>query len=409
LKKLFYMLCFFCLFCLLPLPKAQAAMISEKQEIEMGQKVAQQQEAQYGLYQNDEVQARVDRIGQSLVKYSDRKNLTYTFKVLNTQDVNALSCPGGFIYVYKGLLDFMTSDDELAAVIGHEIGHVEKRHTVHQLEKQMALSFLSILAGAAAGDPGAGIALATTASQALMAGYSRADEREADQEGFRMCNEAGYNPYGIYVTMAKLDDMSKEMGNPGYGLFSSHPEPEVRMAKALQWVKPLHIGAAVTVNAEGSATVSQNGWSYTITETAGYDKPAYRVYLMAGALYLSQKRGLDESHFLTMDGDNWSDVYYEDIRILRVYPQDNQQDGRPGELARQIAGKLQDWARAVKGTAPAGAAASAAADQTPAAGQSVTRTAAPAPSQTTTKKSAASLMPRAFAPALAAGKELQHA
>ena len=130
---------------------------------------------------------------------------------------------------------------------------------------------------------------------------------------------------------------------------------------------------------------------------------------MAGALYLSQKRGLDESHFLTMDGDNWSDVYYEDIRILRVYPQDNQQDGRPGELARQIAGKLQDWARAVKGTAPAGAAASAAADQTPAAGQSVPRTAAPAPSQTTTKKSAASLMPRAFAPALAAGKELQHA
>ena len=81
-------------------------MISEKQEIEMGQKVAQQQEAQYGLYQNDEVQARVDRIGQSLVKYSDRKNLTYTFKVLNTQDVNALSCPGGFIYCVQGPFGF---------------------------------------------------------------------------------------------------------------------------------------------------------------------------------------------------------------------------------------------------------------------------------------------------------------
>ena len=99
MKKLFYMLCFFCLFCLLPLPKAQAAMISEKQEIEMGQKVAQQQEAQYGLYQNDEVQARVDRIGQSLVKYSGRKNLTYTFKVLNTQDVNALSPLGLYLRV----------------------------------------------------------------------------------------------------------------------------------------------------------------------------------------------------------------------------------------------------------------------------------------------------------------------
>ena len=127
----------------------------------------------------------------------------------------------------------MTSDDELAAVIGHEIGHVEKRHTVHQLEKQMALSFLSILAGAAAGDPGAGIALATTASQALMAGYSRADEREADQEGFRMCNEAGYNPYGIYVTMAKARTICPRK----WGIRATACSPPTRNRKS-GWPKP---------------------------------------------------------------------------------------------------------------------------------------------------------------------------
>lgn len=345
MRKLFGILVF-CLLMVLPAPRSQAAMISQKQEIEMGQQVAQQLENHYGLVQDDEIQDRVSRIGQKLLANGTRPGLTYTFKVLNTPDVNALACPGGFIYVYKGLLDYMTSDDELAAVLGHEIGHIEKRHTVHQMEQRMALSLLTLLAGVASGDPGAGMVLASTASQALMAGYSRKDEREADQEGFRLSTLAGYNPYGSYVTMAKLEDMSKDMGNPGYGLFASHPEPEVRMAKALKWTEPLKIPEKVTVKPDGTAAVSLGAWSFPITETAGYDKPEYRARLMAGALYLAWKRGnLDESHFMTVDGDRWSDVYYEDIRVLRVYPQDNQENGNTGELALKIAGRLQEWAR----------------------------------------------------------------
>lgn len=345
MRKLFGILVF-CLLMVLPAPRSQAAMISQKQEIEMGQQVAQQLENHYGLVQDDEIQDRVSRIGQKLLANGTRPGLTYTFKVLNTPDVNALACPGGFIYVYKGLLDYMTSDDELAAVLGHEIGHIEKRHTVHQMEQQMALSLLTLLAGVASGDPGAGMVLASTASQALMAGYSRKDEREADQEGFRLSTLAGYTPYGSYVTMAKLEDMSKDMGNPGYGLFASHPEPEVRRAKALKWTEPLKIPEKVTVKPDGTAAVSLGAWSFPITETAGYDKPEYRARLMAGALYLAWKRGnLDESHFMTVDGDRWSDVYYEDIRVLRVYPQDNQENGNTGELALKIAGRLQEWAR----------------------------------------------------------------
>lgn len=345
MRKLFGILVF-CLLMVLPAPRSQAAMISQKQEIEMGQQVAQQLENHYGLVQDDEIQDRVSRIGQKLLANGTRPGLTYTFKVLNTPDVNALACPGGFIYVYKGLLDYMTNDDELAAVLGHEIGHIEKRHTVHQMEQQMALSLLTLLAGVASGDPGAGMVLASTASQALMAGYSRKDEREADQEGFRLSTLAGYNPYGSYVTMAKLEDMSKDMGNPGYGLFASHPEPEVRMAKALKWTEPLKIPEKVTVKPDGTAAVSLGAWSFPLTETAGYDKPEYRARLMAGALYLAWKRGnLDESHFMTVDGDRWSDVYYEDIRVLRVYPQDNQENGNTGELALKIAGRLQEWAR----------------------------------------------------------------
>lgn len=125
-------------------------MISEKQEIEMGERAGKALEAQYGLYQDDEVASRIDRIGKALAAHSTRQ-IPYTFKVLNTQDVNALACPGGFIYVYKGLVDTMTSDDELAAVLGHEIGHIEKRHTVHQIENRWPCPFLPSLLARPAG------------------------------------------------------------------------------------------------------------------------------------------------------------------------------------------------------------------------------------------------------------------
>ena len=289
LWKLFGILVFCLLWCCL-CPKAQAAMISQKQEIEMGQQVAQQLENHYGLVQDDEIQDRVSRIGQKRWNTAPAPGLTYTFKVLNTPDVNALACPGGFIYVYKGLLDYMTSDDELAAVLGHEIGHIEKRHTVHQMEQQMALSLLTLLAGVASRGRSRMVPWLPSPARALMAGYSRKDEREADQEGFRLSTLAGYNPYGSYVTMAKLEDMSKDMGNPGYGLFASHPDPGLRMERALKWTEPLKIPEKVTVAGDGTACRETGLMVFPITETAGYDKPEYR-HGSWRALYLAQEAG----------------------------------------------------------------------------------------------------------------------
>jgi len=335
------LVCFF-----VPVQGVEAGLISKQQEINMGKDVAKQLENQYGVVHDEDLQERVNRIGQSLVKQSARQDLAYSFKVLNNQDVNAMACPGGFVYVFKGLIDYMPSDDELAGVLGHEIGHVVKRHTVHQVEKQLALSLLTIIAGAAAGDPGAGLALATTASQALMAGYSRADEREADDQGTLLTTKAGYNPYSIYVTMCKLNDLSKEQGNPGYGLFASHPEPEVRMAKALKALEPLHITPTVVLNKDGSAQVVDGSWNYRFTQTVGHDKPEYRARLMAGALYLVKKhKPIDDSHFITVDADNYTDVYYEDIRIVRLYPADTAGAKQLSDYAGDVAAQLQDWAK----------------------------------------------------------------
>ena len=153
----------------------------------------------YGLSQDPYLQERVDRIGQRLATVSGRNDIKYSFKVLNCNEVNALACPGGFIYVYKGLLDYMPTDTELAGVLGHEVGHVAKKHTVNAIEKQMWTSLILLAA-----TRGQGLGLVQAAQNALFAGYSRTDERGADKEGVKNTINAGFNPYSMLITVEKI-------------------------------------------------------------------------------------------------------------------------------------------------------------------------------------------------------------
>lgn len=321
-------------------PSAEAGLISKNQEISMGKDVAAQLEAKYGVVQDDELQERVNSIGQRLVAVCDRQDLDYSFKVLNSDEVNAMAVPGGFIYVFKGLLDYMPSDDELAGVLGHEIGHIVKKHSVKQVEKQMALTLLTIVL-----TKGQGFILADAAMQALMAGYSRSDEREADEQGFTLTNKAGFNPYSMLITVSKLQDLADAKGNPGYGLFSTHPEPEVRIERVNKALAKMNITPTVFINEDGTATVKDGKWQFDIQQTYNSDKPVYRAKLMAGALYLAKKRGpVDETRFLTVDDSDFSDIYYDDIHVLRVYEQDAEGYDSISSYAGAVAAKLQNWA-----------------------------------------------------------------
>ena len=127
------------------------------------------------------------------------------------------------------------------------------------------------------------------ASQALAAGYSRTDERGADKEGFNLCVKAGYNPYSMVLTINKLEDLAKEKGNPGYGLFSSHPEPEERLKRVMKQIKKLDPHPDITVHEDGTATVHEGDWTFNITQTVGNDKPEYRAYMLAGSLYVARQ------------------------------------------------------------------------------------------------------------------------
>ena len=339
---------FYFIFYCLHAPAAEAALIGQKQEMQMGKAAAEQIEAHYGLYQDPVVEERIDRIGQSLAAVCERKDIQYTFKVLNTEEINALACPGGYIYVFKGLLDYMPTDAEIAGVLGHEIGHVVKRHTVKQIEKNMWTQLAAILAAIASGD-GDVLAMGMVVSDALAAGYSRADETQADQEGFSYTVKAGYSPYAMFVTLKKLEELSLQSGNPGWGLFDSHPEPEQRLNKIRKLLASLNISPDVYIKEDGTAVVketfSDGTWEFKIARPGGGNTQEYRAELLAGALYqVKQKGPVIHSHFIVQDEGEKATIYYEDTQLLTVYSEENANFSEAGAYANHCTALFRTWA-----------------------------------------------------------------
>ena len=326
--------------CFVGLRPAEAGMISLEQEIQMGKETAQALEAKYGLSQDYALNERVDRIGQSLAAVCGRNDITYSFKVLNCNEVNALACPGGFIYVFKGLMDYMPTDTELAGVLGHEVGHVAKKHTVHSIEKQLWTSLILLAA-----TRGQGLGLVQAAQQALFAGYSRTDERGADKEGVNNTIKAGFNPYAMLITVQKLDDLSKQGGGASYGLFSSHPEPEERVKRVVKQLNSYNIHPDVTVTDDNHASVTEGNWRFDINQSIGNTKAKYRAYMLAGGLWNVRQRGkVNPNYFVVYDNGSYAYIYYDDIQLLTLYTQDAGAWGSAGAYASACVYMLRDWA-----------------------------------------------------------------
>ncbi|MCA9738196.1 MAG: M48 family metalloprotease [Gemmatimonadota bacterium] len=210
----------------------QLSLISEEQEIQMGQQAAQQVETSIGLVEDPELQEYVSRIGQSLAAESERPDLPWSFQVVDDPGVNAFALPGGFIYVTRGILATFMSEAELAAVLGHEIGHVTARHSVNQLSQQQVLGGLAGL-GAAVFDLGSTTqGLLGTGLNLLFLKYSRDDEREADELGLRYMTRERYAPremLDVFRTLQRVGESAGGSGTPGW--LSTHPAPADRLER----------------------------------------------------------------------------------------------------------------------------------------------------------------------------------
>ena len=210
--------------------KPQIALISEQQEIELGRENDQQIQQQLGLYPDPRLQEYVDRIGQKMAAASERPQLAWTFRVIDDPVVNAFAIPGGHVYVTRGLLTHLTSEAELASVIGHEIGHVTARHSVEQMSKQQ-LAQIGLLAGMIISPTVANYGnLAAQGLQVMFLKYSRDDERQADDLGLRYMYQQNYDPREMPQVFETLRRVSQAQGAgriPGW--MSTHPTEEERV------------------------------------------------------------------------------------------------------------------------------------------------------------------------------------
>lgn len=230
-KNIFIMLLYiFLVFSVLP---AQASLISEKQEIQIGLEGATKLENEYGLWNNPIQLERINRIGRSMINVTERRNLNYSFKIVNVDKVNALAFPGGFIYVTRGLLH-QVNDQELAFVMGHEIAHVAKRHSIQQMEKQLMtqLGLVTLVTLLNKGEVSEGsMNTVQMASLVITSQYSREHETEADIAACQyMVSALGYNPRNAVQFMKRLKALSGEE-LPGFlnSLIGSHPLTEDRV------------------------------------------------------------------------------------------------------------------------------------------------------------------------------------
>jgi beta-barrel assembly-enhancing protease len=214
--------------------KTNAGLISEKQELSMGKQASRQIESQYKVSKDQQMNDLVRGIGVKLASVCSRPKIDWTFKVLDTKEVNAVSVPG-YVYVNSGLIDFAGGDkDQLAAVIGHEIGHTCGHHAVKQAEKSMiGGTLLSIVFQKGGGD------VANIFANLALLGYSRKDEYQADKLGLSYSYKAGYDPKGMVRFFEHLQ--AKEGGgSSGLGTyFKTHPPTSERIKRVKEQIATL--------------------------------------------------------------------------------------------------------------------------------------------------------------------------
>jgi predicted Zn-dependent protease len=211
----------------------QLVLIPERQEVEIGRQASEEVQQTVGLYEAPQLQNYVEQVGRRLVGHSERQQLPWTFGIVDDSSVNAFALPGGFIYVTRGLLAHLDNEAQLAAVLGHEIGHVTARHSVERISKaqiaQLGLAVGMILSEEARRFGQLGM----VGLNLLFLRFSRQDEHEADHLGLRYAYRAGYDVSQMPEVFVVLDRVSRANGGRGRlpEWLATHPAAENRIER----------------------------------------------------------------------------------------------------------------------------------------------------------------------------------
>src|SRR2546423_7422668 len=210
-----------------------ACGVSTQQEVEMGQSYVQQINQQLPIIQDPELNRYVNVLGDSIARLTSRSDLPeWRFYIVDSKEVNAFAVPGGFVYVNRGLIERTQKMDQLAGVLGHEIGHVVRRHSIKQMQQQQGANIGVTLACVLTSicNNQAGQAAIQVGGTALFAKFSRQDEAEADEEGVRNTVRAGISPNGMPEMFQILIDERQANPSSVESWFATHPLEEDRIA-----------------------------------------------------------------------------------------------------------------------------------------------------------------------------------
>lgn len=206
----------------------ETLIYSSEKEVAIGDKVAPKIEAQFDIVTEVDVNERINRIFDRIVAVCDRKDLVYFVKIFDDDMLNAVSLPGGYVYVFRGIIDKAENDDQIAGVLAHEIGHITARHGVKRMQKAYAAMALQV-AAVTSGEPelaqGANLAISS-----LFLEYSQQDELEADRLAVKYLKKAGYDPAAMADFLIIMNKEKDKDSLQPFSYWKTHPNLTQRIA-----------------------------------------------------------------------------------------------------------------------------------------------------------------------------------
>jgi len=214
--------------------ESELMLIAEDQDIAIGRQYAPEVARQMGgKIEQQELQNYINNVGQRIAAVCQKPRWQYQYVALNDKTANAFALPGGYVFITKGMLEKLSSEAQLAAILSHETAHIVARHSSAQMSRQIGMEILLSAVTSESTSQGV-LTAANLGRQIIGLGYSREQESQADMAGIEYMVKAGYNPYGMLETMQLL--LEENAVRP-IEFFSTHPSPENRIAKILEYIQ----------------------------------------------------------------------------------------------------------------------------------------------------------------------------